>query len=76
MPTLSIRLTPQESARVSRVARKRKVSRSQVVREALARLEEPGPRSLLHDWADAVGIIKGGPRDLSTNPRHMKGFGR
>ncbi|MEY2429805.1 MAG: hypothetical protein QOJ40_2690, partial [Verrucomicrobiota bacterium] len=30
----------------------------------------------LHDrMKDVCGILKGGPRDLSTNPKHMEGFG-
>ena len=23
-----------------------------------------------------IGVVKGGPPDLSTNPKHMEGFGR
>jgi hypothetical protein len=25
---------------------------------------------------EGCGIVKQGPRDLATNPKHMKGFGR
>lgn len=25
---------------------------------------------------DDIGIMKGGPSDLATNPKHMEGFGR
>ncbi len=76
MTILSIRLTRKESARVARVARKRKVTRSQVVRDALATLEAPRAGTVLDAWADAVGIVDDAPRDLSTNPRHLAGLGR
>ena len=25
---------------------------------------------------DGCGIVRGGPRDLASNPKHMEGFGR
>ena len=76
MPIMTIRLTRSESARIARLAKQRKVTRSKLVRDAIARLEEAEPGSVWDDWKDIAGIVKGGPRDLATNPKHMKGFGR
>ncbi|MFZ5470810.1 MAG: CopG family transcriptional regulator [Myxococcota bacterium] len=72
---MTIRLSREESARVARLAKKKKVSRSEVVRLGLAALES-GEESAFDLWKDAVGIAKGGPKDLATNPKHMKGYGR
>jgi Arc/MetJ-type ribon-helix-helix transcriptional regulator len=76
MPIMTIRLSRKESARVGRLAKKRRVSRSEVVRQSIQALEAEDTRTALDAWRDVVGIIKGGPTDLSTNPRHMKGYGR
>ena len=76
MGTMTLRLSRSEKARVARLAKRRKVTRSELVRETLALLEDGSPRSALDDLQDLVGAVKNGPRDLSTNPKHMKGFGR
>ncbi len=76
MPVMTIRLTRQESARVARLAKKRKVSRSEVVREAIASLDEGRGESGLDRLSNLVGRWKDGPPDLATHPRHLKGFGR
>jgi predicted transcriptional regulator len=74
MPIMTIRLSRQESARLARLAKKKGVTRSDVVRQALEVLEERD--SALDAWGDAVGVAEGGPKDLATNPRHLKGYGR
>jgi predicted transcriptional regulator len=76
MPLMTIRITRKQSARVSRLAKAKRVSRSEVVRQAIDTLDRQASRTALEAWRDAVGIITDGPRDLSTNPRHLKGFGR
>ena len=54
-------------------------SESQVVRDALEiylREVHDGPSAYdLATQAGIIGIMRRGPRDLSTNPRHFKGFG-
>ena len=74
--TMTIRLSREESARVATLAQKRKMTRSDLVRAALRLLEESQERSALDDLSDLVGVVKGAPRDLATNPKHMKGFGK
>ena len=76
MPVMTIRLSRRESAKVASLAKKRKVTRSEVVRQAIAQLETGTAKSALDDLKDLVGLIKDGPTDLATNPKHMKGFGR
>ncbi|MBI3184310.1 MAG: ribbon-helix-helix protein, CopG family [Myxococcales bacterium] len=73
---MTIRLSGAESARIATLAKKRKVSRSELVRQALAALERGERKSALDDWREVVGMVEEGPRDLATNPKHLKGFGR
>jgi metal-responsive CopG/Arc/MetJ family transcriptional regulator len=62
------------------VAEKRKVSKSRLVREAIAaNLQEQKNQDRLSAYdimKGACGIIKSGRRDLATNPKHMNGFGQ
>jgi predicted transcriptional regulator len=76
MPIMTIRLSRQESARVAQLAKRKDVSRSQVVRDGLAALEASEPASAWQAWEDVAGIARGGPKDLSSNPKHLKGYGR
>ncbi|MGO9838111.1 MAG: CopG family transcriptional regulator [Polyangiaceae bacterium] len=71
--TVIVRLAPPLDAKLTRLATKRRVSRSELIRTALIELKERGGSSL-DSIADLVGAVDG-PRDLSTNPKHMEGFG-
>jgi Arc/MetJ-type ribon-helix-helix transcriptional regulator len=77
MRTLTVKLPPALEARLEALVRKRKQSKSELVREAIARLvderEAPGG-SVLDLIGDLVGM-ESGPTDLSTNPKHMRGYG-
>lgn len=76
MPIMTIRLSRKESARVARLAKKKRVSRSEVVRQGIAALEAGDGPSALDAWGDAVGVAHGAPGDLSTNKKHLTGYGR
>jgi predicted DNA-binding protein len=75
LKTLSIKVPAALSARVSKLAKARRSTVSAVVREAL---EQYAPREGV-SFADAarayIGSVDGGPGDLATNPRHLRGFG-
>lgn len=75
MNSMTIKLPAALSARVSRLARKRRVSRSEVVRQALEALPEEDGGTIVARFAHLMGAVKRLPRDLSTNPRHLEGFG-
>ncbi len=62
-------------ARVCELARKRKVSRSSLVREALAAYTVAG-RASVTAAVDAITRGVNGPRDLSSNPKHMARYGK
>ena len=80
MITITCKIPETLDAELEAVAERRGVSKSKVVRESIeASLPEQKKRSGLSAYdvmKQACGIIKNGPRDLATHPRHMKGFGR
>ena len=80
MITITCKIPERLDAELETVAEMRGVSKSTVVRESIeANLPDQKKRAGLTAFdvmREACGIIKGGPRDLATHPRHMKGFGR
>jgi hypothetical protein len=80
MERINVRLEGRVKAELEAEARARGVRPSDVVRQAiddhLARRE---PRPTCLEIARRIGLVgaaKGLPRDLSTNPIYMEGFGR
>lgn len=68
MPT-SVRLDPKTEAVVRRLARQTHRTKSEVIREAIARMAEEGnttrPSSPYAVMEDLIGIAHGGPPDLA-----------
>ncbi len=76
MQTISMRLPDKLVDELNRAAKKRRVSKSQIMRESLeASLRPQKFVSCLDLVRDLAGSIKGGPPDLATNPKYMEGFG-
>ena len=79
MTTLSLKVPKTLAGRLAETARRRGISRSALVREALlAFLENGRPRkrpSALDLAGDLCGCLKG-PGDLSYNKKYMEDFGR
>ena len=80
MDSLSLKLPKRLHAKLAAAARRRRLSKSAIAREALETClsgKNGGPRpSALEMIGDLVGCLKGGPRDLSYNKKHMRGYGR
>jgi|CXWL01.1.fsa_nt_gi Arc/MetJ-type ribon-helix-helix transcriptional regulator len=79
MGALTVKLPPALEARLAALVRRRKQSKSELVREAIERLVEDGGQPASVSVLDLVGDLKGiavGPRDLSSHPKHMRGFGK
>jgi len=76
MKMLSLKLPPGLSVKLERAAQQRGESKSELVRAALEQyLKAERPISALELAGDLVGRGEG-PGDLSTNPKHMEGFGK
>lgn len=80
MGTLTVKISPQLESALKKATRRAHVSKSELVRRALttyaARLEDAQFVSALEQAGDLVGCFSGGPKDLSSNPRHLDGFGK
>ena len=77
MITTSLKVPEPLAAEIAAVARRRGISKSALIREAVRTFlstEQAEPRSALDRMHDLVGAFEG-PEDLSTNPEYMKGFG-
>lgn len=76
MPTVTIKMTDAQFAALEREARERGISKAGVLRNAFLHQKERGADDSAFDLiADLVGSVKG-PRDLATNPKYMKSYGR
>ena len=81
MKKLTVRLPEALVAQIETESRRRKLSKSDVVRERLTRPEKSRRRdpALLDAIADVIGSIDGLPRDLSAQAKkYLKttGYGR
>ena len=80
MRTITCKIPDALDAELEAVAGKRGVSKSTVLREALAAnlhtQRETANLSAFDLMKNAAGVVKGGPKDRSSNKLHMKGYGR
>lgn len=80
MERINVRVEPRLKQQLEAEAREKGVRPSDIVRQALEEhMQKQMPRESAYDLAKRIGILgvfKGGPSDLSTNPEHMEGFGR
>lgn len=75
MKTVTVKLPDVLAAWLSRRARELGRPQSDLVREALQRASEGTSGASCHDvFGDVCGVIEG-PKDLSTNAKHLAGFG-
>ena len=78
MKTLTVRLPETVVAEIEAESRRRKLSKSDVVRERLAGVEKSRrrPPALLEAIADVVGSVDRLPRDLSArSKKYLKSTG-
>lgn len=80
MNTISLKLPKALNAKLAITAKRRGASKSAIVREAIedyfARNGTARSLSVGEIAKDLRGCVDGGPRDLSYNKKHMKGFGK
>ncbi len=75
MRTVSIKLPEALDAAVTELAARQQTNRSAVVREALVAYTAQRQRSVTALVDEIAGAFDG-PADLSTNPKHMAGYGK
>lgn len=79
MKTISLKVPDKLHAQLERLAKSRKQTKSDIVREALEQMlngqERSRPVSALELAGELVGSCQG-PGDLSTNPKYMEGYGK
>jgi predicted transcriptional regulator len=75
LKTITIKLPPSLNAKVTRLARRRGASQSEIVREALQAYSGGERPSFSESAAEFLGAAKG-PVDLSVNPGHLEDFGQ
>jgi len=74
--TISVKLSGPLASWLTRQSRELGRSQSDLVREALEQRRNGQGQANCHELLqDLCGSFKG-PRDLSTNPRHLRGFGQ
>ena len=81
MNTLTVKIPEALERKIARVARRKRISKSELVRQAIeqyaARSAEPGGFQSALDLAGSlVGSLRGAPADLASNPAHMEAYGR
>ena len=76
--SIHARLDREDSAVLQELKTATGESESQIVRRGLRLMRETlsGKRSALDVAGTSVGRFKKAPKDLSTNKRHLEGFGR
>jgi Arc/MetJ-type ribon-helix-helix transcriptional regulator len=75
MHTVSVRLPEHLDCRLTALAKKRRTSRAQVLRDALEALAKRSKLTASDLAGDLIGSVDG-PGDLSSNPKYMAGYGR
>ena len=75
MRAISLKLPAKLDQRLTDLAERRGVTGSAIIREALELFTDRNGGSATALAGDLVGSVEG-PRDLSTNSRHLRGYGR
>jgi predicted DNA-binding protein len=77
---ISVRLTAELRRRINATAARTGIRASDVVRQAVERqfAVQDGQMTAYEraERSGLIGVIRSGPRDLSTNPKHFDDFGR
>lgn len=80
MKTLSFKVSDALDNRIEVAVKQRGARKSVLVREALERFlsesREAQGGSVLDVAGKLAGCVRNAPRDLSSNPRHLRGFGK
>ena len=76
--TISLKLPREMGLKLKAVAAQKRIPQSKYIRDLLGdalKKEKTGP-TLYDLMKDGIGCFDSGLKDLATNPKHMKGFGK
>jgi hypothetical protein len=74
--TLTLRIQESLDRWLSDEAKRLGRTKSEIARQAILRVRDGRKKASLHDrMKEVCGTIRA-PRDLSTHPKHLEGFGR
>lgn len=76
MMTLTVKVDHAVAEEIAREAKRRRVSKSEIIRERLAPSKPAGKTSMWDLIKDLVIDDPKSPGDLSTNKKHMAGYGK
>jgi metal-responsive CopG/Arc/MetJ family transcriptional regulator len=80
MSVLTMKVPAKLAAKLEKVSARRKVSKSQIIREALqaalSRAEAGHDLSAYDLMKEGCGVVRSGVGDLSVNKRHFKDYGK
>ena len=80
MNTISLKLPDKLLSLLEKESRARRTTKSSLIRESLEKTlagRPSGATASCYALArDLAGSVKGLPRDLAVNPKHLEGFGR
>lgn len=72
---ISVRVNAKISSKIARIAKRNGTSESEVIRQAIEHYD--GGQSAAALAGDLIGSVDfDGPTDLSTNKKHLAGFGK
>lgn len=74
MRVVTVKLPKELDSKLTALARRRRASRSEILREAFESFTRSPRRSVTAAAGDLVGSLSG-PSDLSSNPKYLTGFG-
>ena len=79
MATITCKIPARLNAQIEAEARQKRVPKSKLIREALERRfngKQPKAAPTFYELTKHLcGSVRGGPSDLATNPKYMRGFG-
>jgi plasmid stability protein len=80
MKIVSVKLPEDLDAALTAEGARRGTTKSRVVREILREHlrgpRRPRPGSFLAQARDLAGVVRGGPRDLASNRKHLDDYGK
>ena len=79
MPTISVKIPHGLKLRMERESSRGGLSKSRLIRDALERAldqrKQMAGATVFDLTKDLCGSVRGGPRDLSSNKKHLDGYG-